>query len=577
MTRWNRRPWSNWRGDVVIERPERHYYPRSLADLLEIVGDAERGQPPRRVRACGSHWALSDAAASPNWFVETSGLDRSLTSVIPAALTADSRAALAQNPHGSGHGFTYHHVEGGVTISDLNARLDADPRQRWALPTMGGAAAQTLAGAISTGTHGGDHQLPPMADFVMAIHLVTSSRRQLWIERDIGITDPRLLSDALPDVEQLRSTELFNAALVAVGRMGIIYSMVVTVVEQFSLDQIVVESTWEELEDQLRPPFRIFWQRRPGSSDPTPSETDFIEIVMPLYADGAGLRTCYVTQRWRGADGPRLPPPRQNLFGLVCSHRTLTPVLLSIIGLDLMLLALTLVVARAARRLVMGETAVLIGAVALLPASRRATVGALVAAVCNFANRHGQSRLVQWLNAQVIRQFRRPERMQDVGYRISDLGYRMKADCYRGDSIEVALDANAAAHITFIRDDLFPALDRVAERGMALAGYISLRFTRRSAALLAMQRWDPTCCIEIAVLQDLRGSLGTLDGLQAAAVRRGGAVHWGQRNTLDRSAVGRTFPTLDRWRAALVRVAGQPDGELFDNDFCVRHGLEADG
>src|SRR5689334_21353662 len=127
MTRWDRRPWANWAGDVVIERPERHYYPDCLADVLEIVVDAENQNPPRKVRACGSHWALSDAAVSPDWIVETSALRRTIPDVVPAALSQRARDQLTFHPHGSGHGWAYYHVEAGITIRDLNLRLDAGP------------------------------------------------------------------------------------------------------------------------------------------------------------------------------------------------------------------------------------------------------------------------------------------------------------------------------------------------------------------------------------------------------------------------------------------------------------------
>jgi hypothetical protein len=46
------------------------------------------------------------------------------------------------------------------------------------LETMGGSSGQTLAGAISTGTHGGDIFMGPLADCVLAIHLVGAGGTQ---------------------------------------------------------------------------------------------------------------------------------------------------------------------------------------------------------------------------------------------------------------------------------------------------------------------------------------------------------------------------------------------------------------
>ena len=449
--RWDRRPWSNWLGDVVIKHPERHCYPATRDELLEIVTDAEWQTPQRKIRASGSHWALSDIAAAdtPDWFVETSALSDTITDVIPQALSPEARDELARNAHGTGHGFTYYHVQAGITISELSQRLDADSRERWALPTMGGSAGQTLAGAISTGVHGGDHQMPPIADFVHAIHLLTSGGRQLWIERHSGITDADMLAQALLNVRQERSTSLFNAVLVAAGRMGIIYSLVIKVVEQFSLDQITIKSTWEEQQKYLRAPFPIFSQPPPGQAElqqPEAIPNRFVEVLMSPYADDEGRHICYVTLRWTGPDGPRLPPPR-GLFTVLCRYRTLQPVVLALLGGDLALLLLTVLAAGKARLLIKAEAATLAALALLLPASGHASIGDLLAAACNTADRYGQARLVRWLVAQVLRQVRPLKRTQDVGYHIMDLG-RSGANCYRGDAVEVAFDATAGDHVS---------------------------------------------------------------------------------------------------------------------------------
>jgi hypothetical protein len=528
MTRCDRQRWENWAGDVVVERPERHCYPSTLKEVLDVI--AEAAAQSKQIRASGSHWALSDVAASPDWFVETHGLSATLHDVVPDALSQEALEDLARHPHGSGQGYAYYHVEAGITIRELSLRLDADPARRWALPTMGGAAGQSLAGAIATGTHGGDHAQAPMADMVQAIHLVTAGA-QLWIERDQGITDDAALATALPDVTVCRSSELFDAVLVSAGRMGIVYSLVIRVVEQFSLEQIIVASTWAEQESRLRAPFPILDAAPPWHTGPDPRPTHFVEVVVLPYSRGDGDRSCYVTQRWLGPDGPRPGPPKRDLFASVCSHKV------------------------------------------LLPWPWRITVGGLVAAACNLANRLRLSRLVRWLGERLIREFRPSDRIHDVGYNVMDLG-RTSGDCYRAASLEVAFDAASGEHVAFMREDVFPTFDDFAARRMTVGGYISMRFTGRSEALLAMQRWDPTCHIEIALLKDVRGNLPILESLQAAAVRRGGTVHWGQRNTLDPVAVGLVFPTLPRWKAQLAQVVGTGGDDLFDNDFCRRHGLE---
>src|SRR5207247_157927 len=100
------------------------------------------------------------------------------------------------------------HVEAGMRLYQLYCLLDAGddtiadsiattlPQYKgpWAMETLGGAGGQTIVGAISTGTHGGDVHLPPIGDSVQAIHLVGTEGRQYWIEREL-IPDVWLVDD----------------------------------------------------------------------------------------------------------------------------------------------------------------------------------------------------------------------------------------------------------------------------------------------------------------------------------------------------------------------------------------------
>jgi hypothetical protein len=587
---WDRSPWSNWAGDVVIERPDRVFRPTTRQELVDIVRAASLHRPAQRVRACGSHWALSDIAVSPNWFVETTGLRSTLHDVVPAALTDEARTRLTHQA-ADGAAFTYVHVQSGVTISDLNLRLDRLPGidgsepgplttdellagtplagLRWALPTMGGACGQTLAGAISTATHGGDHRLPPLADAVQAIHLVTTAGRELWIERDDPLTDTDRLGRVLPDVTVHRSTELFDAALVSLGRMGVVYSLVLRVVQQFSLEQRIAPSTWDAERAGLCQPFPVFDATSPQGGTAEPSV--FVEVVMPTYARPDGTRTCYVTHRWRGPDAFRPPPPRRDLFGLVCGQRSIRPVLVTLLVLVVAVIGLLLALTGP------GVAVLTVGAlgglalVVLVVRYGHLTLGEVVRAVCDAANRHGKGRLIRAATRAAVASQRKPGLTRSVGYEIMDLG-RAGNICYKADSVEVAFDASSGAHVKFLTDDLFPIFDRSAQAGRSLGGYVSLRFTGRSAAMLAMQRWDHTCSIEVSLLLGVDGNQDVLEAIQDAAVARGGTVSWGQRNRLDRAQIERAFPSLDDWRTQLGRVVG--DDLTFSNDFCARRGLE---
>jgi hypothetical protein len=276
VPRCDRSRWENWAGDVVVDRPGRHCYPTSLDELVSILAEADGLHPHPQVRACGGRWSLSDVAATPDWIVETQEMRATRYDVVPDALTDHVRDELSRRT-GPWRRSSLYHVEAGITIGDLNLRLDrrapeadaawgampadrlggpvADPGRRWALPTMPGGSGQTVAGAISTATHGGEHRIAPLADLVRAIHLVSTGGTQLWIERDEPLTDRARLQRALPDVVPIYCSHLFDAVLVSVGRMGVLYAVVLEVVEQFTLEQRTAVSTWAR-EERRCPPSR---------------------------------------------------------------------------------------------------------------------------------------------------------------------------------------------------------------------------------------------------------------------------------------------------------------------------------
>ena len=589
MPIWDRKTWTNWAGDIVVERPERRYYPTDLDELVAVVREAERHDPPQKVHASGSHWAFADVAVSPNWFVETNALRRTLYKVLSDALNERAQHELLVQD-GTRPMVGYYHVEAGITIRDLNLRLDRRPvaadaewapmpldqlaggwagtGKRWALPTMGGASGQTLAGALSTGTHGGDHHLPPMADFVEAIHLVGPGGRQWWIERDRGFTDPVQLGRLLPDVERHACTELFDAVLVSLGRMGVIYSLVIRVVEQFWLEQITTASTWHAQATELTAPFPAFSLTRPDR----PGPNRFLEAVVLPYPRRDGHHTCYLSARW--ASPTECHPPASkglDVFGWLCRFRSIAPVILTLIVLTAAALTVSWLVPLVGPILVSVEVVVLIVLVAMLPFSRL-SVGDVVAAACNLADRTGRSWAVRRVLEFVIGWARPRVHRCDVGYEMADLS-ETGVSCYKADSMEASFDARSSDHADFLEQDVFPAFARSAKAGRTVAGYISLRFTGRSSALLAMQRWDVTCAVEVALLRGIDGNADVLHALEVAAIRRGGTIHWGQRNTTDAAAISQSFPDLARWRARLDQIIGAENPDTFDNAFCQTRGL----
>jgi hypothetical protein len=262
--------WQDWGGTIDL-RPREVFTPASPGDISAAITAAN--QQNRRLRVCGSGWSFSDIAVSRDYIMELSGLNSILAlfssgqvwgHTPPGGTSPDPPMSPALGPPGAlmpavaGSGRRFAHVLGGMVLRDLIVALDSPdldsvataPRGQWALPTMGGSAGQTLAGAVSTSTHGGDFTLPPVADMVRAIDLIAADGTRHWFEPapPAAITDPRLLTaafagDPLPAMLHYGDDE-FHSVLVSMGCMGVIHSLIIEVVPQFGVSQRVGTSTW---------------------------------------------------------------------------------------------------------------------------------------------------------------------------------------------------------------------------------------------------------------------------------------------------------------------------------------------
>src|SRR4051794_31108622 len=119
---------------------------------------------------------------------------------------------------------------------------------------MGAAGAQSLAGSLSTGTHGADFQVPTLVDWIQAVHLIGPRGQEWWITPEAGIfADERVftLPDWCEDAHIFANDDAFDTVRVGVGRMGVIYSMILEVVPAYSLIEVNLQHTWTELRPQL--------------------------------------------------------------------------------------------------------------------------------------------------------------------------------------------------------------------------------------------------------------------------------------------------------------------------------------
>lgn len=197
--------------------------------------------------------------------IDTRELSSSLQTQLQNILEPDAHARIEGGKH-------YFWVEAGITITNLNTVLDHQ-KPRLAIQASGGSPGATLAGTLATATHGGEFNWPLLVDMVRAIHLVGPGGEEWWIEGNESIAELSALQSIYPNIDDehfiaagwrgphdITAADVLNSVIVSLGAMGVVYSMVIEVVEQYGLEQRTVAiDSWSRLltlaqtsEDQLR-------------------------------------------------------------------------------------------------------------------------------------------------------------------------------------------------------------------------------------------------------------------------------------------------------------------------------------
>lgn len=241
--------------------------PQTLAELVAIIKDA--GARRLRVRAIGSGHAFSDVARTDGAVLVNPVLLNDINAV-DASLLHPSFAPLAPR---------LLTVQAGITVRALRAELD---QRGLALPNMGGYDGQTLAGTLSTGTHGSGITFGPLASMARSIILVSESGTVYQIEPSPprAITSPDAFSGLIPGTAVpatlKQSDTWFRAAQIALGCLGVIYAYTIEVVPAFSVRETRKSTTWAEIKPSLSPDK---WQ----PVAPIVAAVDHFELVLNPY------------------------------------------------------------------------------------------------------------------------------------------------------------------------------------------------------------------------------------------------------------------------------------------------------
>ncbi|MGX6605368.1 D-arabinono-1,4-lactone oxidase [Micromonosporaceae bacterium Da 78-11] len=181
----NARRWTNWGGNqqsVAVDV----LTPGSVDEVTSQVKEASGSG--RRIKAVGS--------------------GHSFTAI---AVADDQRLLLHRMTDLIGINGQLVTVQAGMPLSKLNALL---AEHGLAMPNLGDIDAQTVAGAISTGTHGTGETHSTLASCVEQVKLVTGAGEVLTVGKD---------------------DEIFPAARLGIGALGIVVEVTLRCVEAFTL------------------------------------------------------------------------------------------------------------------------------------------------------------------------------------------------------------------------------------------------------------------------------------------------------------------------------------------------------
>jgi len=241
--------------------PAKKLKPKTLADLVGLVNEARAAK--QRVRAVGSGHAFADVA-------RTDG-----AVLVNPVLLNDVRDVDRDRLRPAAQGLALVHVQAGITVRRFKEELD---NRGLALINMGGYDGQTLAGTLSTGTHGSGVNYGPLASFARAIVLVAETGVVYQIEPADGVTDPAKFPGVVDGVPAVLKQDdaWYHAAQVAMGCLGVIYAYLFEVTPAFSIREQRTSTTWREVRKLLAPEL---WKPVP----PAVAAVDHFELVLNPY------------------------------------------------------------------------------------------------------------------------------------------------------------------------------------------------------------------------------------------------------------------------------------------------------
>ncbi len=201
--------WTNWAQNQTCN-PTQILHPKTIADLKKCVKESSLSN--HKMRVVGAGYSYSDCACTDGVMLDMHHLNNIL------AYDLDRKTVT---------------VETGITLKELNNELSSS---NLALSNVPASDAITLGGALASGVHGSGHT-GTLSSFIKEMDILTATGGKITVSS--------------------KDQSLFNAALVSLGALGVVYSVTLQCEPLFYLNdsEEIMELDWflehyKDLHDQ---------------------------------------------------------------------------------------------------------------------------------------------------------------------------------------------------------------------------------------------------------------------------------------------------------------------------------------
>jgi L-gulonolactone oxidase len=203
----------NW-ANVYAATPSEYFEPATIEEVAAIVKSCNQKNAANGPgSSVNKILRVVGAGHSPNDCAMSDSVMMSLKRLSKVHLIDITRAVVK--------------VDAGITIKDLTEILD---KNGLAIPNLGSISDQTIAGAIATGTHGTGATLGSLSSMVLELTLVDGQGNIITASPD----DPS-------------TADLFHAACVSFGALGVVVGLTLQVVRAFDLQTVENEVSLTEV------------------------------------------------------------------------------------------------------------------------------------------------------------------------------------------------------------------------------------------------------------------------------------------------------------------------------------------